>query len=70
MRGYPGNSKKVILVILNLIFGLYFLNSQLSFFKSIGFLSSANGIMILAGGALFLIDFIYLLFFAKRIRLA
>ncbi len=69
MRGYPGNGKKVILIIFDLVFGIYLLNSKIAFLGSISLPASADNIAVILGGFLFLANFIYLIFFTRRVRL-
>ena len=70
MRGSlgRGDGKKVILIILDILFGLYFLNAKLSFISSFNSVSSFNDLIIFIGGILLLLNFLYLLIFSRRIR--
>ncbi|MBS3084969.1 hypothetical protein J4411_03595 [Candidatus Pacearchaeota archaeon] len=60
------DGKKIILIILDILFGIYFINSKFPIVGQFDSVSSFNNMIIFLGGILFLLNFLYLLLFARR----
>lgn len=61
------DGKKFVLIILDILFGVYFLNSKIPIVSELSLFSSFNDYIIFAGGILLLLNFLYLLLFSRRI---
>ncbi|MBU2612118.1 MAG: hypothetical protein KKB62_00160 [Nanoarchaeota archaeon] len=61
------DGKKIVLIVLDIFFGLYFLNSKVPIVEELNFFSSFNDFIIFAGGILLLLNFLYLLLFSRRV---
>ncbi|MCR4327106.1 MAG: hypothetical protein NUV46_00820 [Nanoarchaeota archaeon] len=66
---YRRDVKKRILMVINIIFGIYIVNTKIPFLGDFNLPGSANDILILITGILLILNFFYLLFFARRMRI-
>ena len=64
---YKKDVKKRILIILDVIFGVYFLNLYFSFLGTIEFGETVSSILLLLSGILLILNFLYLLIFSRRV---
>ena len=65
---YRRDAKKKILIILDILFGIYLINVKLKFLGPLDFGSVANDVIFFVTGILLLLNFLYLLFFSRRVR--
>lgn len=66
---YRKDVKKKVLLVLNILFGLYLINSKIPFIGTLGIPTSVNDILILVSGILLILNFLYLLLFSRRLRI-
>lgn len=66
MAGNRGGSGRMLLFIVYLVFGLYFLNSGLSFITLPGFLEDISSWISIIGGALLIIGGFFYMKASKR----
>lgn len=68
VRGfYRRDGKKGILILLDILFGIYLLNAKLMFLSSFNLGTSVDSLVTFLGGILLLLNFFYLLLFSRRI---
>jgi len=64
---YRRDGKKGVLMLLDILFGIYLLNSKILFLGAFSLGSTVDSLLIFLGGILLLLNFLYLLFFSRRI---
>jgi len=64
---YRRDVKKWVLILLDALFGIYFLNSKLLFFRAVSFGQTVDSLFTFLGGILLSLNFLYLILFSRRI---
>jgi len=64
---YRRDGKKWVLILLDALLGIYFLNSKLLFFGAVSFGQTVDSLFTFLGGILLLLNFLYLILFSRRI---
>ncbi|MDP3965903.1 MAG: hypothetical protein Q8Q04_00015 [archaeon] len=66
---YRRDVKKKILMILDILLGIYLINMNLKFLGSFSLGDTVNNFIFFIVGLLLILNFLYLLFFSRRVRL-
>jgi len=64
---YRRDGKKWVLILLDALLGIYFLNSKLLFFRAVSFSQTVDSLFTFLGGILLSLNFLYLILFSRRI---
>jgi len=64
---YRRDGKKWVLILLDALLGIYFLNSKLLFLGAVSFGQTVDSLFTFLGGILLLLNFLYLIIFSRRI---
>ncbi|PJE81091.1 hypothetical protein COU58_04435 [Candidatus Pacearchaeota archaeon CG10_big_fil_rev_8_21_14_0_10_32_42] len=60
--------KKKVLIFLDIIFGVYIINTKIPFLGVLDFAQSIEDVVMLVSGILLILNFFYLIFFSRRVK--